>query len=1014
MTALALADLRGHAAAWMQTVGAPPAVELTLAPGARTTQRLTPAAGAWLRIEVRSTRLDLTLTLDGSAAVNDTGAGGTEVVELVTSADGPRAFSIHAAPGDGATDTVSVRTTWRLATAADRARVTAIDDARRRHRDALEALAPLEAGRGLDRADAEALSRTLDALAAAWPPLGRPDLAADALTYQARLATNVFEDLAVSKPLLERALALPDLPAIVRGTALNDLAVVEDRLGNPTASVARLEAAVALGRDAGDPANHAVQTSNLGLAYFRRDRYEEALARQRDAAAAFRRLAMPDREALTLSDLAGTWEAMGETDTALAVQQQAVDTARRSTSLLAQAVTLGNLGRRLQRLERRDEARPPLEEAQRLAVTLGNRRIESAMVAALGRLELDLGHADAALVHAARASSLATAIANPVSEGTALLLRGEALLRTDERDGAFLAVDEALTRFARADSRTDLIEALRLRAQLHVGRGDLDGARADLARAIAEGDAARAELLAPDARATFAATRDRVFGDFVDVCLRQHALAPDAGHAAAALEAFERLRAASLRDLLAEARADVRSGGDATVIARERAVRESLDAKRRAHAAASARPTAARLATTLSREVTALQAELRVLERQLREGSPRYAALTAQELLTTRDIQQRVLDADTVLLAVIAADARSWIVAVTPDRVDARPLPPRATLDAAAREAARAVAAAGDGRQRSGPALQRLSDVVLGPIADELAGTWRGRRLAVIASGALEYVPIAALPYPAGSPPGHAAALGLDREVVGLPSASVLHDLRRDLGSRSTAARTIAVVADPVFSADDPRVPATGAVTTAPAPGAPSFSRLPFTRDEAAAITALTPASARRVVTGFAATREWVLTGGLAGARVVHVATHGVFNADHPELSGLVFSTVDRQGRPTPGFLRADAIFNLKVDADLVVLSACETALGRVLRGEGLTGMTRAWMYAGAPRVVASLWRVDDAATAALMRHFYQGLIRDRRPAAAALAEARKAVARMPGWRDPYYWAGFVLQGDWR
>lgn len=1014
MTALALADRRGLAGAPAQAVEAAPAVVLRLAPGARTTHPLTPAADAWLRIEVRSTRLDLTLTLDGGTTVNDTGAGGTEVVELVTPSDGPRSLAIHASAGDGGDDAVSVRTTTRPATAADRARVAAIDDARRRHREALEAMAPLEAGRGLDRADAETLARTFDALATAWPALGRPDLAADALTYQARLSTNVFEDLAVSKPLLERALALPDLPAIVRGTALNDLAVVEDRLGNPAASVARLEAAVALGRDAGDPANHAVQTSNLGLAYFRRDRYEEALARQRDAAEAFRRLAMPDREALTLSDLAGTWEAMGETDTALTVQRQAVETARRSTSVLAQAVTLGNLGRRLQRLERRDDARSPLEDARRLAVTLGNRRIESAMVAALGRLELDLGHLDAALAHAERASSLATAIANPVSDGTALMVRGEALLRGGDHVGAAHALDDALARFTAATSRVDVAEALRLRARMRVDDGDLDGARADLARAIAEGDAARAELLAPDARATFAATRDRVFGDFVDVCLRQHALAPEAGHAAAALEAFERLRAASLRDLLAEARADVRSGGDPAVIARERVVRESLEAKRRAHAAAAARPAAARLTATLSAEVTALQAELRVLERRLREDSPRYAALAAPEWLRASDIQQRVLDADTVLLEVIAADARSWIVAVTRERIAAWPLPPRAALDAAARDAARALAGGADGRRASAPALQRLSDLVLGPIAGELGGAWRGKRLAVIASGALEYVPIAALPYPAASPPGQAAALGLDREVVGLPSASVLHDLRRDLGDRPPAAGAIAVVADPVFSADDPRVAPVSGSGPPSAPVTTPFRRLPFTRDEAAAITALTPASARRVVTGVEATRDWVIAGGLAGARVVHIATHGVFNADHPELSGLVFSTVDRQGRPTPGFLRADAIFNLKVDADLVVLSACETALGRVLRGEGVTGMTRAWMYAGAPRVVASLWRVDDAATAALMRHFYEGLIRDRRPAAAALAAARRAVARVPGWRDPYYWAGFVLQGDWR
>ncbi len=138
-----------------------------------------------------------------------------------------------------------------------------------------------------------------------------------------------------------------------------------------------------------------------------------------------------------------------------------------------------------------------------------------------------------------------------------------------------------------------------------------------------------------------------------------------------------------------------------------------------------------------------------------------------------------------------------------------------------------------------------------------------------------------------------------------------------------------------------------------------------------------------------------------------------MLNSQHPHLSGLVLSLVDPQGRAQDGFLQMHDIYNLKLNADLVVLSACETALGRDVRGEGLIGLTRGFMYAGAPRVVASLWRVPDSATAELMKRFYEGLLRDGLRPAAALRRAQVALSNERRWSAPYYWAGFIIQGDW-
>jgi CHAT domain-containing protein len=138
-----------------------------------------------------------------------------------------------------------------------------------------------------------------------------------------------------------------------------------------------------------------------------------------------------------------------------------------------------------------------------------------------------------------------------------------------------------------------------------------------------------------------------------------------------------------------------------------------------------------------------------------------------------------------------------------------------------------------------------------------------------------------------------------------------------------------------------------------------------------------------------------------------------LLNSQHPELSGIVLSLVDEEGRSQEGFLRAHEIYNLKLNADLVVLSACGTALGKEVKGEGLAGLTRAFMYAGTPRVIASLWSVRDEATAELMKRFYRNLLIGKSSPAAALREAQISMSREPRWAAPYYWAGFVLQGEW-
>jgi CHAT domain-containing protein len=285
----------------------------------------------------------------------------------------------------------------------------------------------------------------------------------------------------------------------------------------------------------------------------------------------------------------------------------------------------------------------------------------------------------------------------------------------------------------------------------------------------------------------------------------------------------------------------------------------------------------------------------------------------------------------------------------------------------------------------------------------------------------------------------------VNHEVVSLPSASALAIQRRELAGRQPAPKMLAVIADPVFDRTDPRFKTTApqsatdandqALTqTTTADDVRSIEhlaeksgdktavktfrlvipRLPFTRQEANQLMALAPKGSSFSAIDFQASRATALDPALSQYRYIHIATHGLLDTERPGLSALVFSTVDAEGKQQNGFLRANDIYNLKLPAELVVLSACQTGLGKDIKGEGLVGLTRGFMYAGAARVVVSLWNVNDKATAELMTKFYEKMLKQGQPASAALRAAQVEMWKQKQWQSPYYWAAFTMQGEWR
>ena len=569
--------------------------------------------------------------------------------------------------------------------------------------------------------------------------------------------------------------------------------------------------------------------------------------------------------------------------------------------------------------------------------------------------------------------------------------------------------------------------------------GDTVQARTQIQAALEIVEATRTKVAGQELRTSFLASNQGLYELYIGLLMQMHRNQPSGGHDAAALEANERARARSLLEILIEAHADIRQGVDPALLEKERTLQQQLSVNSERFTRLLAGKHTIEQETAAKKDVDARLADYQEVERQIRTKSPRYGALTQPQPLSLREIQQQLLDNDTMLLEYALGEDRSYLWAVTRTSITSCELPKRTEIEAVAGRVYELLVAKAD--ELYPEALATLSQMLLKPVADQLGR----KRLIIVSQGTLQYVPFGALPAPLvrGRVRGDRAgktgdqALIVNHEVINLPSASVLAVLRRELGTRKSAPKTVAVLADPVFDKDDQRIKSKiksqqvdgqgeikeQAVKTALASaversskesGLTSFDRLPLSRREAELITALAPNGQPFKALDFLASRATAASPELDQYQIVHFATHSLLNNQHPELSGIVLSLVDEQGQPQDGFLRLYEIFNLKLSADLVVLSACQTALGKEIKGEGLVGLTRGFMYAGVPRVVASLWKVSDKATAELMKRFYQKMLRDGLRPAAALRAAQVSMLKEKQWSAPYYWAGFVLQGEWR
>lgn len=812
---------------------------------------------------------------------------------------------------------------------------------------------------------------------------------------------------------------------------------------------------------------------NLGYLYNNQGNIERALSSYKIALEISESINEQQRRALALTAMAGVYTQQGEKQTAFDLHNQALKVFRTSGNRNGEAVTLNGIGYLYDTLGDRPQSLKCFTQAFQLyaaienhhyaAVTLGyigrvhlvlgdnkqalesfnrklsmsrivqDRRMESYTLRDIGNVLLEKGQTKAALDNYHHALSLSQDVKDRRGAALIFVAIGKLAEKSGDKAEALANYEQALSLVQEVADRRREVETLMNLASVKRDLGRLDDARRDIERSLELIEKLRTKVFSPSLRISYLETVYRHYEFYVDLLMRMHDRDRSGGYATLALEVNEHARARTLLENLFAARTDIRQGVDPQLLEEERQIQQRLNEKAEQQTRLLSGRTQPEREAAIRQEVDSLLTQYKEIESRVRDQSPKYAALTQPRPLKLESIQQE-LDDDTLLLEYALGTGRSYGWAVTKHSIESFNLRSRSELNDAAKVLYDALSQppAATSADSYRTAANELSKILLEPVTHLLPG----KRLVIVADGILQYIPFTALPEPGVKEDGQRVPLVINHEIVTLPSISALAVLRNELRGRLPAGNTLAVIADPVFEKDDPRVRVgrlqarTSVVrNVASLRGSdtePSlvqvelnnkplvFERLPFSLEEAETILDLARDKKIMRAVGFDANLKVALDPALGEYRIIHFATHALLHNSHPELSGIVLSLVDQTGRTQDGFLRLNEIYNLNLAADLVVLSACQTALGKQTRGEGLIGLTRGFMYAGVPRVVATLWRINDRTTAEFMRYFYDALFNRRYSPSKALRTAQIRMWQANKNAVPHYWSAFILQGEWR
>jgi tetratricopeptide (TPR) repeat protein len=823
-----------------------------------------------------------------------------------------------------------------------------------------------------------------------------------------------------------------------------------------------------------DAAREAPQLSPEGGQLLTQAALGEALVEFQEALAVYREAGDRAAEGTWLNNLGHVYQGLGRPEEALDHYQQALAIMREVRDRVGERRALNSVGMFYQRLGRPQEALAHLQQALTICRALRDRAEEGRVLANVGMVYRSLGRPEDALEHYQQALAISRERGDRAGEGRALNNAGVVCRSLGRSQEALEQLQQALAIMREVGDRRTEASALNNVGMIYRRLGQPQEALEHFQQAIEIAERVRGEILSEELRTSYFATVSDLYGAYVALLVEQ-------GQTDRALHAAERGKARAFLELLAEAQAQIREGADPALLEEERSLLAQLNFTHQQLIEMHSQPSEQREAIAdLRRREQELEEVLRRNQDAIKQASPKYAALTQPDIWDMGQIQDELLDEHTALLEYVLGDQQSFLFVVLKDEFEVFFLPPKEEIETLVRELRDAVINPELASYPHGHELYRAlidREVEVAGRKRRAVEIIRGKRLLIIADGVLHYLPFELLlteppqgasgpepPAAGGDEPRRGAAAGGEivpgqagppmdfaalsylvrrHAIVYAPSASVAGLLKQEhQGHPEAWPQELVAFAEPELPGEEAQEkgqPVIMEAALAHTKRGAYLEPLPYTRQEVTHIAALIEPDPRLqpVEQGQTdrydgkqvslrlkgeATKEAVLARfdpqtNPPPTRFVHLSTHGLLDEEKPQFSGLVLS----YGPSGDPFWHTFEIFNARIPADLVVLSACETGLGKVVSGEGVVGLARAFMYAGSPSVCVSLWKVPDRPTADFMEVFYRFLLPGHREDGSALGKAEalrqaqlEAIELGGPTAHPYFWAPFVLLGEWR
>ncbi|HEX6043319.1 MAG TPA: CHAT domain-containing protein [Pyrinomonadaceae bacterium] len=818
---------------------------------------------------------------------------------------------------------------------------------------------------------------------------------------------------------------------------------ISGSLGNGNRALSEITQAQKLSAEANDKSGEGLALTLLGLFYSFTGEVEAAMDLHQKAIDIFHSIGDRHSEAVALNGIGQVYWNLRQFENAQLKFEESLRLLESVGALDLVAVTAFKLATVHVVKKEHAQALVYFERCLALSRAAGKVRNEMNLVSEIAMVYADQNRPDKAVTLFREVQRFYEKIHDVRGQAIALNNYGDfLLLKPDQKEQALNVYTRALSLSGQVGDPDILNTTIYNLARVHHALGNYDVALSWIERSLRMIEDLRAGLGTPDWRAVYLSHAQEEYGLCIQILMDLERVRPGNGFSSRAFLMSEKRRARSLLDLVRESQSRSQGGPTGDLLRREREVSGML--RSIAENQLSSPPSDPTQAKQLSDRVIQLQIDYQQIQAELRKQQPKQLRLPEFELKDIEQVQQVLRPNDAMLLEYSLGKERSFLWVVTANSFQGYQLPSRRELENAAVEVYNLLIARQEvdpvdsdyqakveQAENEFPAKARaLSQLLLGPVADQLGNN---RTLVLVKEGALQLIPFEALP-PPPLEASHAADssestapsyLVQTNEIVALPSMSTLLAMRAADKRSASPGKVVAVIADPVFSNRDDRVQIQKPSSIAHAAGAPGSNspidagllstsglpRLVHASEEADAISGYAPYATAMVAKGFDANRETAMNPDLGEYQIVHFATHGMLNTVYPELSGIVLTMVDENGAHRDGLMPLNDIYSLDLSAQLTVLSACTTALGKDVNGEGVVGLTHGFISAGSKSVVASLWKVDDRATSSLMSKFYESMLKEGLRPSAALRDAKLKMIKDNS--APYYWAGFVFQGDY-